>query len=420
MLEENRIFYELGVALAIGLLIGVERGWRERETKEGGRIAGVRTYGLLALLGGVSALLSERFGGLFMGLTFIGLAGVLTAVYIVNLRYRDDIGITSLVAGLLTFIYGSLAVTGEIVIAAAAAVVTTLLLSYKPILHRWLGALEGEELRAGLKLLLISVVLLPVLPNQGYGPWQALNPYVIWWMVVLIALLSFVGYFSIKFGGAKRGAIFTGIFGGLASSTALTLHFSHLARRQPDMEPILSAGILLACGTMFPRMLLVAGVINPELVLPMLVPAIIMSLFVYLPALHYCLGLRHKHVDASTSVRNPLELKTAIGFGVLLVLVMLLGKALQTWAGDTGVLLLAAASGIADVDAINLSLAQMSRNDLGIRVAVSGVVIAAAANSLLKGGMTGLIGGRNTGLRCGLPLLASAASGILSIRVFVW
>ena len=141
-----------------------------------------------------------------MGLMFLGLAGALTAVYVVNLgEDEDDVGITSLVAGLLTFVFGALAGFGEVAIAGAAAVITTLLLGYKPLLHHWVSTLKGKELRAGLKLLLISVVLLPILPNQGYGPWQALNPYEIWWMVVLVATISFVGYFAIKFGGAQQG-----------------------------------------------------------------------------------------------------------------------------------------------------------------------------------------------------------------------
>jgi len=166
MNEAQQAFYYLSVALAIGLLIGIERGWEEREAEEGERVAGVRTYGLIGLLGGGSALLAEHIGTLAMGLAFVGLAGALTAVYVVNLNRGDEAGITSLVTGLLTFVLGALAALGEVAIAAASAVVTTLLLSYKPLLHRWVSALEVKELRAGIKLLLISVVLLPILQNE--------------------------------------------------------------------------------------------------------------------------------------------------------------------------------------------------------------------------------------------------------------
>lgn len=195
MAEEQQIFYRLGAALTIGLLIGVERGWKAREAEEGERVAGVRTYGLLGLLGGCVALVAEHLGTLVTGLVFIAVAGVLATAYvIINTRRGEDVGITSLVAGLLTLVFGALAVLGEMAAAAAAAVVTTLLLGFKPQLHRWVSGLKGAELQAGLKLLLISIVPLPVLPDRRYGPWQALNPYEIWWMVVLIAGISFAGY----------------------------------------------------------------------------------------------------------------------------------------------------------------------------------------------------------------------------------
>jgi uncharacterized membrane protein (DUF4010 family) len=288
------------------------------------------------------------------------------------------------------------------------------------LLHRWIEALEGEELRAGIKLLLISVVLLPILPNQGYGPWQVLNPYAIWWMVVLIAAISFAGYFAVKIAGARSGTVFTGLFGGLASSTAVTLHFSQMQRRGTAMVPILAMGILLACGTMFPRMLLVASVLNPALFKPLLVPAVVMALLAYLPVLVYWRARPSKKKETVSPLKNPLELKTALSFGLLLALVMLLGKGLQNAFGEAGVLALAAASGVADVDAITLSLARMSLDDLALRYAVSGIVIAAAVNSFVKGAMATVIGGGALGLRVALPLLASAVGGLVSVWLWAW
>jgi uncharacterized membrane protein (DUF4010 family) len=405
-------FYLLGVALAIGLLIGIERGWEERTAGEGRRIAGMRTYGLIGLLGGVVGLMTEVFGAVVFALAFIALAGTLTAVYMVNLGRDEDVGITSLIAGLLTFVFGFMAVAGDVAIAAAAAVVTTLLLSYKPALHQWLSTLELGELRAGIKLLIISVVLLPILPNRGYGPWQALNPYAIWWMVVLIALISFVGYFAVKFRGPRRGILFTGLFGGLASSTALTLHFSRAARRDGKVVSILATGILLACGTMAPRMLLVATVINPALSGALAVPAAAMAAVTWLSAAWSWRSRPAKDETLASPLRNPLELRAAMLFGGLLAAILVLGKALQLRYGDAGILALAAASGVTDVDAITLSLARMSDGDLTARVAVLGVVLAGAVNSLVKGGIAAMIGGREIGLRVGLPLAASAVAGL--------
>ena len=420
MTEELQVFYYLFVALAIGLLIGVERGWREREAREGERVAGVRTYGLIGLLGGVSSLLAGQFGQLVLGLAFIGVVAAFTTVYVVNLHSRDDAGITSLVTSLLTFVFGALTAAGEVAVAAAFAVVTTLLLSYKPQLHHWLRALEVQELRAGIKLLLISVVLLPILPNQGYGPWQALNPYVIWWMVVLIAAISFVGYFAIKIAGTRRGVVFTGLFGGLASSTALTLHFSRLSRNDAELAPMLAMGILLACGTMFPRMLLISSLLNVDLFIPLSVPAVVMALLIYLPAVWYWRARPPGKTDEVSPLKNPLELKTALSFGLLLAIVMLFGQALKHWFGEIGVLALAAASGVADVDAITLSLARMSQSELVLHTAVTGIVIASAVNSTVKGGIATFIGGRDAGLRVGLPLLGSAVGGLVTVWLWAW
>jgi uncharacterized membrane protein (DUF4010 family) len=421
MNADQLAFYHLGVSLAVGLLIGVERGWKEREQSEGRRVAGVRTYGLIGLLGGGTAQLAQQLGALLMGLMLLAVAGALTAVYVVNLTQdEEDVGITSLVAGLLTFVFGALAGLGEVAIAGAAAVVTTLLLGYKPLLHHWVSTLKGSELRAGLKLLLISVVLLPVLPNRGYGPWQALNPYQIWWMVVLIAMISFVGYFAVKIGGARKGTVFTGLFGGLASSTALTLHFSRAARGKAEAAPMLATGILLACGTMFPRMLLLAGVLNVQLLRSLLAPTLIMALLVYAPALFYWRSIRDRETGTAAQLNNPLEIRTALSFGALLALVMLLGRALRAWLGEVGVLMLAAASGVADVDAITLSLARMSQDELTARIAVTGIVIAAAVNSVVKGGMAMAVGGGSVGVRVGVPLLASALTGLGAIRFLIW
>lgn len=414
MNAEQTLFYHLGVALVIGLLIGVERGWQRREAKEGERVAGVRTYGLTGLLGGCAALLANPLGPLVFGLIFLGVVTVFTAAYLANLRRENgiDVSVTSLIAALLVFIFGAMAASGMVAQAVAAGVVTLLLLEYKPLLHRWLLALEEGELRAGSKLLLISAVVLPLLPNQGYGPWQALNPYAMWWMVVLVAAISFIGYFALKLGGARRGAVLTGLFSGLVSSTALTLHFSRLSRQEPAMTTSLATGILLACGTMFPRMLLVASLLNPHLFMPLLLPVGLMAGLTYGAAGWYWFTGQHPSSTAHIQLQNPLELKTAILFGVLLAVIMLLGKALQEWVGAAGVLVLAAASGVADVDAITLSLSRLSLNGLALPTAVFGIVLAAAVNSVVKTGIALSIGGWGMGLRVGIPLLLAAGVGL--------
>jgi len=409
--------YQLAVAVAIGLLVGVERGWKGREAEEGEREIGLRTLALVGLVGGLAGLLGSEFGGLSIGLMFIGLAILLGLVYRIKADQRDDIGLTTEIAALATFLLAALSGLGHMAIASAGAVVMVILLGYKGQLHGWLRALKRAELTAGFKLLLISVVFLPLLPDRGFGPWQALNPYTIWWMVVLIAALSFVGYFAVRIAGPRAGTIFTAAFGGLASSTATTLNLARLARRKHTGMRLLAGGILLACGTMFPRMVLVATIVHAPLFLPLLWPALAMALLTYGPALWL---LRKSHdVDEADDLLpgNPLELTSALSFGGLLALVMLAGKALTEWVGDAGVYALAAASGIADVDAITLSLSAMSGEDLADRTAALAIVIAASVNSLAKAVMAGFVGGRNLGAKVGLPLAGAVTAGLIVVML---
>jgi len=409
--------YQLAVAVAIGLLVGVERGWKGREAEEGEREIGLRTLALVGLVGGLAGLLGSEFGGLSIGLMFIGLAILLGLVYRIKADQRDDIGLTTEIAALATFLLAALSGLGHMAIASAGAVVMVILLGYKGQLHGWLRALKRAELTAGFKLLLISVVFLPLLPDRGFGPWQALNPYTIWWMVVLIAALSFVGYFAVRIAGPRAGTIFTAAFGGLASSTATTLNLARLARRKHTGMRLLAGGILLACGTMFPRMVLVATIVHAPLFLPLLWPALAMALLTYGPALWL---LRKSHdVDEADDLLpgNPLELTSALSFGGLLALVMLAGKALTEWVGDAGVYALAAASGIADVDAITLSLSAMSGEDLADRTVALAIVIAASVNSLAKAVMAGFVGGRNLGAKVGLPLAGAVTAGLIVVML---
>ena len=374
----------LGIALALGLMIGSERGWRERHAEEGSRVAGIRTFGLIGLLGGLWALLAQDMGETLLGFAFLALTIVLAIAYWQERQEDHDVGITTLVAALATFALGAFAVRGYATLAAAGAVATTVLLSLKPTLHRWLQRLEAEEFHAALKLLLISVVVLPVLPNQGYGPWGALNPYHIWWMVVLIAGLSFAGYIAMKAAGTERGILLTGLLGGLASSTATTLTFARLARRI-QLGQVLAAGTLVASATMFPRVLVEVAVINPQL-LPALVPPLVLMT---LTTIAYGLWLwrRHRARPHTTKLplHNPLELSSALQFGLLLSAILVLAEALRAWLGDAGIYLLAFVSGIGDVDAITLSMARMSTRDLPPTVAGHAILIATLTNTLMKG-----------------------------------
>lgn len=404
------LFQSLGIALALGLLIGLERGWHNRKLEEGQRTAGLRTFGLIGLLGGITAFLAREVGYWLLGVGLAGLVALVTVAYNKHSGRKDGIGFTSEVAAILAFVFGATVLLGYPVVASASAVIAVLLLSMKPVLHGLLLKLEEKELYAALKLLLISVVLLPILPDKGYGPWEVLNPYQIWWMVVLIAGISFIGYFSMKIGGPRHGALLTGLFGGLVSSTAVTLSLSRFSRTNPGIEGNLTSGILAACATMFLRIILVAIAVNPALFTMLAVPFGTASLLSYLAAFLFWKSSASQLAHREIPLQNPFQLGTAIKFGGLLAAILLLAEGIRTWLGDTGLYLLAAASGIADVDALTLSVSGMTLRDISFSVALFAIFIAATVNSLVKTGMAMSVGGRRLGLMVGLSL-----TGILLI-----
>ncbi len=261
------------------------------------------------------------------------------------------------------------------------------------------------------------MVILPVLPNRGYGPWEALNPYVIWWMVVLIAGIGFVGYVAVRIAGARYGLLLTGFAAGLMASTPLALAFGRLGRGSPRNAPVLAAAILAASSTMFPRALAVASVVEADLFARLAVPLLAMMLAGYLAAALWWHGARRAPEDTEPPIRNPFELLPALRFGALLALVMLLAHGLERWAGDTGLYALALISGLTDVDAITLSFARLSADAAMLTVAANGIVIAAMANTAFKAVLVAAVGGRRLGLRVAVSALAMLVVGGLALLV---
>ncbi|EKO3411681.1 MgtC/SapB family protein [Vibrio fluvialis] len=412
------VVWNLLVALLLGAIVGTQRGWVARNNVEGSRVAGIRTFSLVGLYGGLSAILAAHYSPLLLGFALLALVVLASIAFVLKQRKSQDISITGVVSLLVTFVLGSLAVSGEPVLAAAAAVITAVVLDNKKELHEALQKLQEYELDAALRLMLISIVMLPLLPNQSYGPWQALNPYEIWWMVVLIASISFLGYFAIKIGGAKRGVLFTSVFAGFSSSTALTLQFSNLSRDQPTISPLLASGILLCCGTMFPRLLIVASLINTELT-PILWPVIaVMMIGLYIPAWFIWRSTDVDfNEDQSANHKNPLALQSALWFGVILAIIMLLAHALSDWFGQAGTLALSAVSGITDVDAITLALGRQSTHSLDAYTAAMGIIIAASVNTLVKMGMVISIGDRGLWVRVAPAMVLSVVAGAVTLLI---
>ncbi len=425
MTDEIEIAWRLGTALGIGMLIGFERGWQGRDLAEGRRIAGFRTCAIVALLGAAASLLSEGFDSILPVAALAGALGLLLAVGYWRDSSTDDLSITTTVAVLVAFALGALAGHGMMMPAAATAVVVTLLLGLKPEMHEFLKRLDRAELLATLRLLLISVVILPILPDRGFGPFEALNPYKVWWLVVLIAGLSFAGYLAMTLAGAQRGILLTGLLGGLASSTAVTVNLSRLAREHPAAHKMLAGGIIAAGVVMFLRLLVVIAILAPSAIaLPLAVfgPAVVAGALAAL-----WLGRQAKPLtkgdSAKLAPRNPLNLRAALQFGALLAVLSLLSRAVQEWAGAAGLYALAALSGIADVDAITLSVLSgdgASRGDG--QVAGIAIAIAAGVNTVVKAVLSFTIGGTRLGIDVaighGLALLAGAAGLAFYVGLF--
>ncbi|MEF1329191.1 MgtC/SapB family protein [Vibrio sp. M260121] len=409
----EHLIWNLFIALLLGAIVGTQRGWVMRNSIEGSRVAGIRTFSLVGLLGGLVGILANIYTPLLLGFALIALVILACIAFVIQQRKSEDISITGVVSLVITFVLGSLAVSGEPVLAAAAAVITAVVLDNKKELHQALQRLQEYELDAALRLLLISIVLLPLLPNQAYGPWKALNPYEIWWMVVLIASISFVGYFAIKIGGAKRGILFTSVFAGLSSSTALTLQFSHLSREQANISPLLASGILLSCGTMFPRLLIVLSVINPQLVTLLGPIALVMMAALYLSAWWIWRRSEVEQIEQPNKQTNPLALQSALFFGVVLAVIMLLSHALSDLFGSAGVLILSALSGITDVDAISLALGRQSTQTLSVETAALGILIAASVNTVVKMGMVVAIGDKALWRRVAPVMVGCVLSGAI-------
>ena len=416
-MDDFDLFRRLGVALAIGLLLGLERGWQRRDEPEGRRTAGLRTFAMAGLLGGVSGWLAYLTGPVVLAFAFRALSGLLAVSYWVRLKESNDLGLTTEVAFLLTFALGAASVLGDLAAPAAVAVIAALLLSMKQRLHQWMARIERLELEALLKLALISVVMLPLLPDQGYGPGSALNPYQIWWAVVVVAGLSFFGYAAIRLGGADLGILLTGLFGGLASSTSTTVALARIARAQADLAPVAASGVVVAGSVTFLRVLALVAVFQPSLIAPLILPMGVMAVL-GLGGAAILRVLDRDDGDGETElddVANPLSLGTALSFGALLTLVLLVVHYLEAWLGTGGIYVASALSGMMDVDAITISVAKLVGDDLTSTSAATAIFIAASVNTFVKAGVSIVVGGRPLGLRVSSVYVVAVAAGAVGL-----
>lgn len=403
----------LAVALGIGLLFGLERGWKTREVTPGSRAAGVRTFTLCGLLGGIAAELARATGtaegaGLVLGLSFAVYAAIAAVFERDANRAAETYSATTIVAAMLTFLLGACAVIGDMRVAAAAAVAATGILAAREDIHRWVERITWPELSSALVLLAMTFIVLPVIPDTTIGPSGGVNPRDVWLIAIVLAGVSFIGYGAIKLFGAEWGVLLAGLAGGLVSSTAVTISSARRAAAERRSGGLLAAGVAVATAVSFVRVIVIAGITEPSL-LGLLTPPLAAAAAV---AAGYGLVLvyRRGSLKAGSAVpaefRNPFSLLPVVGFALFLALVMLLGHAIGEAFGSRGALLGAIAIGLGDVDSVTIAMARLVPVPLGTAGAATAILGAVASNMVAKLAMGVALGGGRFALHVALMTAA--------------
>ncbi len=406
--------FRFAAALGLGVLLGLER---ERSKPETGGFAGVRTFALISLSGGVAAHLDLALGQPWLALgVFAAIAGIVLRSYSVT-AWRGDLGSTTEISALLAFLLGFLCVRSEVPLAAGLAVASAAVLALKEWLHRLAQRIEPADVEATLKFAIVTLIVLPIVPDQDFGPppLDVINPHEIWLMVVLISGLNFASYLLVKAVGTEHGIGITGLLGGLVSSTAVTLGFSQRSRQSPERAGALALGILVAWTVMFVRIPVLMAFVAPRLAAALALPMAVLGA----PCLAIALALwRRQRAGGKASVgagENPFELGQAIRFGLLFGVVSFAAKAAQVYLGDAGLYLAGAIAGLTDVDAMALSMANLASADpASVAAAGRAVVIAAVSNTILKGMLASFMGApalRRIVVPAMLAILAAGAVG---------
>ncbi len=403
-------YRDLFAALAIGLLIGLERGWQQRGARSGSRVAGLRTYGLIGLLGGLAGMLGQH-----QPLLAAVLAAGAVIVLVIDFRRAEaldarNVSATSEIAALITFALGVLATIGFPVPAMAVAAVAALLLSQRKTLHGWLRGLAERDVDAVIRFAIIAGSIWPVLPNRAMGPYNAWNPFDLWLVVVIVCGFSFAGYIAARRFGATRGTLVTAAIGGLYSSTAVTASLSQRLRDTPEQRDVLAAGIAVASAVMFARVLVLTALLVP-FALPRLAVIIVPAGLV---ALGFAgLGLKAARaappLSGGTQAGNPFALLPALGFALLVAGLALVVRWASVRFGDAGIATVLAITGSMDVDAAIVTMRGLAPGTLDAGVAGMILSLPVLLNTLFKAGIVILTAGWQAGWRAALPLVTAAA-----------
>ncbi|MCF3652300.1 MgtC/SapB family protein [Synoicihabitans lomoniglobus] len=409
----------IAASAGLGALVGLIRQWSEQtknEATDGPSIdfGGVRTHTFWGVLGCLGGAATERAAW--------ALPVIIAAIasHQIVFRWRGPVpgngGGTSFAAMLLTILAGTLVAWDLTQAAVLVTTLTMVTLGLKQPIHNWTRKFTAEDVRAALQFVAITGVVLPLVPNRAMGPFDGFNPYSTWLMVVLISGVGFAGYVAMRLFGTKSGVFVTSLLGGLASSTATTLAFSRRSKEDPDLSIHYAFAISTACTVMVPRVIAVIAVLNAPLAMAVAKPLLLMTLPAIVFGAWYAFRPSAGSSVASPSMNNPLSLRTSVKFALLYALFAFLVKAVTQLDLQSGLLPLSFISGLTDMDAIALSMADSQRGDgLPLSLAVNAIVMGAIANALLKAGMAVSLGSRPLRLPVGLVLGATAVVGAVTI-----
>lgn len=410
------------IALGIGLMIGTERGWSERGELPGARVAGLRTFGLLALAGGLAAVL-DRHGATLVGTVgVLGAAAALLAGYVRDMARVPSVSATTTIAGMVTMGLGTLAASGLASLAAGIAVVMILLLSLRGPLHGWLTTLSEADLRGSVRFALIALVVLPLLPDRNYGPYGAWNPHSIWLVVVFVSGLSMAGYFAVRRLGAATGTLALAAVGATVSSTAVTASLSRQLRDPDSPQRLIAAAISVASAVMYVRALALTAVLVP-VALPTLAtvlgPAALVSVGLSFWAARRSTGAKSA---GATPVNNPFDLRPALAMAAIVAAMSLAVRWAVVRYGDAGITTVLAITGSMDVDSAIITMHGLPAGTVAGTVAGLILALPILLNMAFKTGITVVLGGWTRGLPAGLLLLASMVAALVPLAVlwFDW
>jgi len=411
------------IAILIGALVGIERE-KHKIAEHPASFGGLRTFILFAQAGAIGAWLSQHFGTPWVFLVTLALVAVaVITAYVLESRVKPDaLGLTTEIAAFTVCLLGGAVMYGYAELAVALAILTSAVLAFKQPLHGMVKKLGTDDLYAGLKLLIATFIVLPLLPAKPIDPWGALNLYKLWLLVILISGLSLVGYVAVRSLGPARGTAVTGLSGGLVSSTAVSLGFARQSRtdKDPLAGDMLASGILLAWMVMFARVVITVAIVYAPLVPRLLTPFVVMAIVTaVLAGIYYSFGTRRKRPlakEESFPVKNPFSLAAATRFGLLFATVLLVVKLTERYAPAEGLYLVAALAGLTDVDAITLSMAEYARQSTLHAAAATAITVAALSNTVVKCGMVVVLGSPALRRR----LLTATAIILLAGSLMIW